>query len=145
MYDYRALFVWVNNRTCQKIVILAYCFNIFGSIFGVWLCLLIRKLILGSKTIWQSMSKFPCAVWYVGTFLHMNKEKTSFFLEYWTLVWFEIFWENYLFMGPENLQMSLKISLKFSWEKRYHFLLCSNDINTWLLITLCNIPTGLAT
>ena len=30
--------------------------------FGVLFCLLIKKVILGSKTIWQSMRKFPCAV-----------------------------------------------------------------------------------
>ena len=44
------------------IAISAYCFNILGSIFGDLFCLLIKMLILGSKAIWQSMRKFPCAV-----------------------------------------------------------------------------------
>ena len=30
-------------------------------------CLIIKKLILGCKTIWQSIRKFPCAVWSVST------------------------------------------------------------------------------
>ena len=46
--------------------------NIVGSSFGVLFCLLIKKSILGSKTIWQSMRKFPCAIWSVGTFPHMT-------------------------------------------------------------------------
>ena len=49
----KALFVCVKGRIYLKF---------FGLIFGVLFCLLIKKLILGSKTIWQSMRKFPCAV-----------------------------------------------------------------------------------
>ena len=49
--NYKALFACVKDRACLKIEIPAYCFNIFGSIFGVLFCLLIKKLILGSKTI----------------------------------------------------------------------------------------------
>ena len=52
-------------------------FNIFGSMFGVLFCLLIKKLILGCKTISQSMRKFLWAVWSVSTFPHMGKEETS--------------------------------------------------------------------
>ena len=50
IFDYKALFVCVKDRTCLRIAISAYCFNIFGSIFGVLFCLLIKKL-LGCKTI----------------------------------------------------------------------------------------------
>ena len=79
--NYKALFACVKDRACLKIEIPAYCFNIFGSIFGVLFCLLIKKLILGSKTIWQSMRKFPRSVWSVRTFPHMDKEETFFFLK----------------------------------------------------------------
>ena len=52
----------VKDRECIKVEIPANGFNIFGSIFGVLFCLLIKKLMLGSKTIWQSMRKFPCSI-----------------------------------------------------------------------------------
>ena len=68
--------VCVKGRTCLRMAIPAYCFNIFESIFGVLFSLLIRKLILGCKTIWQSMRKFLWAVWSVSTFPHMGKEET---------------------------------------------------------------------
>ena len=45
------LLVFVKQRTYLRIAILAYCFNIFGSAFGVLFCLLTRKLMLRSKTI----------------------------------------------------------------------------------------------
>ena len=45
------LFVYVKDRTCLRIAKPANYFNIFGSIFGVLFCLLIKKLILGSKAI----------------------------------------------------------------------------------------------
>ena len=35
IFNYKALFVCVKDRTCLKIAIPAYCFNIFGSGFGV--------------------------------------------------------------------------------------------------------------
>ena len=60
----------------------AYCFSIFGSIFGALFSLLTKKLILGCDTIWQSMRKFPGAVWIVSTLPDMDKEET--FLS-WTL------------------------------------------------------------
>ena len=62
IFNSKALLVCVKNRVCLKVAIPAYYFNIFGSIFGVLFCLLIKKLILGSKTIWNSLRKFPCAV-----------------------------------------------------------------------------------
>ena len=34
MFDYGALFVCVTDRTCLRIVIPLYCFNIFRSLFG---------------------------------------------------------------------------------------------------------------
>ena len=62
MFDHRALFVYVKDRTCLRIAKPAYSFNISRSILCVLFCLLIRKLVLGSKTICQSMRKVPCAV-----------------------------------------------------------------------------------
>ena len=62
MFDYRALFVCVKDRTLLRVTILANCFNILRSIFGLLFCLLDRKLILGSEPIWLTMRKFPCAV-----------------------------------------------------------------------------------
>ena len=87
IFNYRPLFVCVKDRACLKLAITAYCFTTFGSIFGVLFCLLIKKLILGSKTIWQSMRKFLCGVWSVRTFLHVDKDEAFFFLENCTLVW----------------------------------------------------------
>ena len=80
IFNSKPLFVCVKDRVCLKVAIPAYCFNIFGSIFGVLFCLLIKKLILGSKTIWQSMRKLPCAVWSVRTFPNIDKREI-FFLE----------------------------------------------------------------
>ena len=51
IFKYKALFVHVKDRACLKIATPAYCFNIFGRTFGVLFCLIIKKLILGSKTI----------------------------------------------------------------------------------------------
>ena len=61
IFDYKSLLVCVKDRTCLRIGIPAYCFNIYGSIFGVLFCLLMKKLILGCK-IRQSIRKFACAV-----------------------------------------------------------------------------------
>ena len=75
---FSSVFFYLKDRTCLRIAIPIYCFNIFGSIFCVLFCLLIKKLILGCKTIWQSMRKFPYPVWSVSTFPHMDKEETFF-------------------------------------------------------------------
>ena len=72
----KVLFVCVKDRTCLRMEIPAYCFSIFRSIFGALFCLLIKNLILGCDTIWQSMRKFFWAVWSVSTFPHMDKEET---------------------------------------------------------------------
>ena len=90
IFNSKAQFVCVKDRVCLKVAIPAYCFTIFGSMFGVLFCLLIKKLILGSKTIWQSLRKFPCAVWSVRTFLNLDKEET-FFPRNCTLVWSDSF------------------------------------------------------
>ena len=74
-FDYKALLVSVKDRACLRIEIPAYCFNTFGLICGVLFYLLIKQLILGSKTIWQSMRKFSSAVCNVRAFLHMDKEE----------------------------------------------------------------------
>ena len=52
----------VQKRTCLRMAIPAYYFNIFGSIFGALFYLLIKKFILKCDTIWQSMRKFLQAV-----------------------------------------------------------------------------------
>ena len=76
LFNCKALFVCVKDRTCLRIAIPAYCLSISGSIFGALYYLLIKKLILGCDTIWQSMRKFLWAVWSVSTFPHMDKEET---------------------------------------------------------------------
>ena len=95
---------------------------------------------------WSSMRKFPCAVWKAGTFPHIDKEETFFFLENCTLVWSKFFyiiifsWDHKIFLKV------WKFSCKFFWEERYQLLMCSYDISTfWLLITLWNMPKGLVT
>lgn len=87
IFDYRALFLCAKSRTCLRITIPAYCLNICGSIFGVLLCLLYSKLILGSKTISQNMRHFNMySLKCVGVFPHMDTDKI-FFLETFKLVW----------------------------------------------------------
>ena len=81
IFDYRARFVCVKDRTWLRIEKPVSCFNIWESLFGTLFFLFDRKLTLESKIIWQSMRKFPCTVWRVGTFPHMDKEETSFIFE----------------------------------------------------------------
>ena len=89
IFNYKSLFLCVKDRASLKVSIPAYCFNFFGSIFGVFFFLLIIKWILGSKTIWQSMRKFLCAVWIVRTSSHMDKEERFFYWKlYIDMVWF---------------------------------------------------------
>ena len=72
IFNYKVLFIWVKERACFK--------NSKTSLllqhFWCLVLLLIKKLILGSKTICTSMKKFPCAVWSVRTFPYMDKEET---------------------------------------------------------------------
>ena len=51
LFDYKALLICVKDRKCLRMAIPAYCFSIFGSIFGALFCLLIKKLILECDTI----------------------------------------------------------------------------------------------
>ena len=76
LFDYKALIVCVDDRTCLRMAIRTYCFSIFGSICGAFFCLHIKRLILGCDSIWQSMRKFPWAVWVFSTFPDMDKEET---------------------------------------------------------------------
>ena len=85
IFNFKVLFICVKDTACLKVAKPAYCFNIFGSYFGAFFCLLIEKLILGSKSIWESWRKFSFAVWSVRTFPHLDEEK-HFFLEKFTLV-----------------------------------------------------------
>ena len=78
LFNCKALFVCVKDRTCLRIAIPAYCLSIFGSIFGALYYLLIKKLILGCDTIWQSMRKFLWAVLSMSAFPHMDWDETFF-------------------------------------------------------------------
>ena len=119
IFDYKALLVCVKDRTCLRMAIPAYCFNIFGSVFIVLFCLYIKKLILGCKTVWQSMRKSPCAVWSVSTFPHMDKEEAFFFLK---TAHCQNFLDNYLFIRSGNLNTSLKnLARNFSERKGIDF------------------------
>ena len=84
------LLVCVKDSTCLWMATPVYCFSIFGSIFGVLFCLLIKELILGCDTIWQSMrsSYEQFEVW-----VHFLKwtNKKHFFLENCTLIRPEFF------------------------------------------------------
>ena len=72
-----------------------------GSIFDVFFSLLIKKLLLGSKTMWQSMRKFPCK-----NIFSYGQRKNFFYLK--TAYWYRlIFLDNYLFIRLENLKASL--------------------------------------
>ena len=145
VFSYKTLFVCVKDRPCLKIAILAYRFNIFGSVFGVLFCLLVKELILEVKAS-EKHEKFPCALWSLKTFPHMNKEVNFFFLKT-AQSYGLIFLDNYLFIRLENFKTSLLIlATNFSEKKRYQLWVCPNDIHTfWLLITLCNMPKGLVT
>ena len=85
IFYYKALHTWVKERTCLRIAIPAYCF-VVGALF----CVLIKNLIIWSKTTWQTMKEYPWAVWSVRTLLVRTKKK-HFFLENSTLVWSEFF------------------------------------------------------
>ena len=62
-FDYKALFVWVKDRTCIKIAISAFAASTFLNQFLVLFCYVyLLKSLLGNKTICQSMRKLPCAV-----------------------------------------------------------------------------------
>ena len=123
IFSFKALFACSKSRTCLKLAIPVSCFTIFRSNFGVLFCLLIKKLILGSKIIWQSMRKFPCAVWSVRAFPNTWTEKNFFFLQ--------ISWNFNIY------KQVCKLSDKLFWEERYELFLCPNDMHTlWLLITL---------
>ena len=67
-------FVCVKDSTCQRVATSSICRSIFGVLFD----LSDRMLTLESKTILQSIRKFPCVVWSVGTFPHMDQAETSF-------------------------------------------------------------------
>ena len=125
-----------------------YCFSVFGSIFCVLFCLLIKTLILGCDTIWQSMRKFLWAVWSVSAFPHMDKEN-YFFFENCTLVWSGFL---YLFIRPEDLNLKISENLtaltllgekvstsaESKWYIWYMYTL-------WLCITLGYMPKSLVT
>ena len=83
----------------------------FGLIFGVLFCLIINKLLLGSKTIWQSMRKFPCAVLSVRTFSYMDKNEIFFLLKN-THWWGLIFLDNYLFKRNSNFSKTKDINFR---------------------------------
>ena len=84
------LCLFVQRTGRLRIATPACCFNIFGSIFGVVFCFLIKKLILGCKTIWQRWESFydQFEVWV--HFPIWTKEKHLFLVNC-TLVWSEFF------------------------------------------------------
>ena len=109
IFDYKALLVCVKNRTCLRIAIPAYCFNIFGSVFGILFVYFLRSWyweVKPSGKVRESFLRVYFDVW--GHFLIWTKKKKFFF---WKLhigmVYF--FLDNYLFIRPENLETSLKI------------------------------------
>ena len=135
------MFLCVKDRTCLRMAIPAYCFSIFGSIFGALFCLLIKKLILECDTIWQSMRKFLWAVWSVSTFPHMDKEETFLFSK----LPIDMVWIFYTFSLDLNISENLA-ALIFLTEKLSTFTESKWYMYTlWLLITLCNMPKGLVT
>ena len=56
IFDYRALFVCVKDKTYLRIAMPINCFDICRSIFDVLLCLLDRKLVLGSNDKYEEVS-----------------------------------------------------------------------------------------
>ena len=85
IFDYAALLCCIKDGACLEMSLPACCLNICGSFFVYLFCLLERKLLLGCKTIWESMRKLPCSIGRVGTFLHLDIEETSFFHKICTL------------------------------------------------------------
>ena len=121
LFDYKALFLCLTDRTCLKMAIPSYCFSIFGSIFAALLSLLIKKFMLGCETIWQSMSKFLWAVWSVSTLLHMDKEEA--FLS-WKLH-IAMIWSFYTFL------LDLKIWTWNIWKFSYFNFSHKKSINLY--------------
>ena len=134
------MFVCVKGITCLRMTMTAYCFRIFGSIFGTLFCFLIKKLIWGDDTVWRIMRKFLWTVWSVSTFSHMDKVET--FLS-WKL--------HNVFIRPEKLNLNISenlAALTFLREKVSAFSESKWHMYTlWLLITLITLimPKGLVT
>ena len=135
------MFVCVKDRTCLRMAIPAYCFSIFGSIFGALFCLLI-KLILECDTIWQSMrvstSSLKCE--YISSYWQRNISWKLHIDMVWIFYTFSLdlkIW-TYIFGKFSCFNFSERKGSTLAKSKWYMYTL-------WLLITLCNMPKGLVT
>ena len=89
-FSYKTLFVCVKDRPCLKIAIPAYRFNIFGSVFGVLFCLLIKELIIEVKPSENHEKVSMCTLKFKDISSYEQRSK-FFFLEDYTLVWSDFF------------------------------------------------------
>ena len=105
------MLVCVKDRTYQKMAIPAYCFRIFGTVFGALFCLLIKKLILECDSIWQSMRDFY-KQFEVSVHFLIWKKKKHFFLENCTLTeWYSL---RFLYLFIKTWKFELKFSENLS-------------------------------
>ena len=105
--------VSVKDRTCPRIARPTYCFAICGSIFSVLFGLLDRNIYQEVKPSDKAWKFFQAQIEIWWHFLMENK-KASFFLGNCTLVWSEIWLDDYLF----NYLLWLPIQLQlrsFIW------------------------------
>ena len=135
------LFIWLASFACLC-KIPAYCFSIFGSIFGALFCLLIKNLILECDTIWQSMrvstSSLKCE--YISSYWQRNISWKLHIDMVWIFYTFSLdlkIW-TYIFGKFSCFNFSERKGSTLAKSKWYMYTL-------WLLITLCNMPKGLAT
>ena len=128
LFDCKALFVCVKDRTCLRMAIPAYCFSIFGSSFGALFCLLIKKLMLECDTISQSMRVSTSSLKYEYISSYGQRRNISFLK---TAHWYGLNF-LYLFIRPENLNLKFSenlAALTFLREK-VQLLPSPNDICT---------------
>ena len=138
------MLVCVKDRTCLRMAIPAYCFSMFGSIFGALFCLFTKKLILECDCIWQSMRVSMRSLKY--EYISSYGQRRNIILK--TAHWYGLNF-LYVFIRTENLNLKFSenlADLTFLREKVSTFAESKWYVYTlWLLITLCNMPKGLLT
>ena len=117
LFDNKALLVCIKDRTCLRMAIPAYHFNIFGSIFGALFCSLFKRLILG----------FISEVWVHSP----DGQKRNISFLHIGMIWiFQVITFS-LDLKISKLEPFWKFGRTPFWEKSYQLLMRPNDI--WVI------------
>ena len=137
LFDCKTLFVCVNDRTCLRMVIPAYC------LYFVYLLKKVKIRMWHYLTKYEKTSTSSLKCDYISSY---GQRRNISFLK--TEHWYGLTF-LYLFIRPENLKLKLSenlAALTFLREKVSTFAESKWYMYTlWLLITLCNMPKGLVT